>query len=122
MNDIFKNLLDVCITVYLDDILIYSNNKTKYEKQVANILQHLQHHGLYACRDKYEFHITTVEYLGYVSSPNRLTMSQEKVKTVTEWPEPKKIKDIQSFLNFTNFYRCFIQHYSDIAVLLTQLT
>jgi len=49
-------------------------------------------------------------------------MSDTKVKTIQEWPEPKKIKDIQSFLRFANFYRRFIFNYSDIVIPLTHLT
>jgi len=63
-----------------------------------------------------------VEYLGYFLSPDVLTMSQDKVKTICNWPEPHKVKDIQSFLGFANFYRRFIFNYSDIVVPLTQLT
>ena len=49
-------------------------------------------------------------------------MAADKVQVIQDWPEPRKIKDIQSFLGFTNFYRCFILHYSDIAIPLTCLT
>jgi len=72
--------------------------------------------------EKYEFHSDSIEYLGYVLSPSGLTMSDTKVKTIHEWPEPKKVKDIQSFLGFTNFYRRFIFNYSDIVIPLTRLT
>jgi len=63
-----------------------------------------------------------MEYLGYVLSPSGLTMSDAKVKTIQEWLEPKKVKNIQSFLGFTNFYRCFIFNYLDIVIPLTRLT
>src|ERR1700678_2585328 len=49
-------------------------------------------------------------------------MSTAKVQTIQDWPEPKKVKDIQSFLGFANFYRRFISDYSDIVVPLTHLT
>ena len=49
-------------------------------------------------------------------------MSDDKVKIIQEWPEPHKVKDIQSFLGFANFYRRFIYNYSDIVVPLTRLT
>jgi len=49
-------------------------------------------------------------------------MSDAKVKTIQEWPEPKKIKDIQSFLGLANFYRRFTFNYSNIVILLTCLT
>jgi len=63
-----------------------------------------------------------MEYLGYVLLLSGLTMSDTKVKTIQEWLEPKKIKDIQSFLEFTNFYRRFIFSYLNIVILLTCLT
>jgi hypothetical protein len=46
----------------------------------------------------------SVEYLGYLLSPDGLTMSNEKVQAIVDWLEPQKVKDIQSFLRFANFY------------------
>ena len=48
-------------------------------------------------------------------------MSNDKIKIIQDWPEPKKVKDIQSFLDFTNFYHWFIFNYLDIVILLTRL-
>ena len=55
-------------------------------------------------------------------SPEGLTMAQDKVKCIQDWPEPRKVKDIQSFLGFVNFYRRFINNYSGITTPLTRLT
>ncbi len=49
-------------------------------------------------------------------------MSKDKVKAILDWLVPWKVKDVQSFLGFTNFYRCFIHEYSDIVIPLTCLT
>ena len=49
-------------------------------------------------------------------------MDSSKVQTIQDWPEPHKVKDVQSFLGFANFYCCFISDYSDIVILLTWLT
>ena len=122
MNDIFSDLLDVAVIVYLDDILIYSDNPDDHKKHVREVLRRLRKHGLFARADKCAFHRDTVEYLGFILSPNGLSMDQAKVKAIQDWPEPRKIKDIQSFLGFANFYRRFIPHYSDIVILLTRLT
>jgi len=122
MNDVFSDLLDVCIVVYLDDILIYSDNIMQHRRHVKEVLKRLWKAGLYAKAEKCEFHSDSVEYLGYVLSSSGLTMSDSKVKTIQEWPEPKKVKDIQSFLGFANFYRRFIFNYSDIVIPLTRLT
>jgi len=122
MNDIFSDLLDVCVMIYLDDILIYSNNMSEHYWHVKEVLKHLRKTGLYAKAEKCEFHSESVEYLGYILSPSGLTMSDDKVKIIQDWPEPKKVKDIQSFLGFANFYRQFIFNYSDIVIPLTCLT
>src|SRR6266481_5108490 len=62
------------------------------------------------------------EYLAYMLSPEGLTMASNKVQIIQDWPELRKVKDIQSFLGFTNFYHRFIYEYSQITVPLTQLT
>ena len=49
-------------------------------------------------------------------------MDRSKIQTILDWPEPRKVKDIQSFLGFANFYRRFIFDYSDIVIPLTRLT
>ncbi len=49
-------------------------------------------------------------------------MSEDKVKAILDWPVPRKVKDIQPFLGFANFYCRFIHEYSDIVIPLTRLT
>jgi hypothetical protein len=115
-------MVNVCITIYLNDILIYSNNPTQHKKHVQKVLCCLQLHGLYAQANKCEFNTNSVEYLGYVLSPTGLSMAQDKVNTIQDWPELRKVKDIQSFLRFAKFYHCFSQNYSEIIVPLTCLT
>ena len=108
--------------IYLDDILIYSNNMSEHHQHVKEVLKRLHKAGLYAKAEKYEFHSESVEYLGYILSPSGFTMSDDKIKIIQDWPEPKKVKDIQSFLGFANFYCRFIFNYLDIVIPLTCLT
>ena len=63
-----------------------------------------------------------VKYLGYVFSPAGLTIASNKVKTIQEWPEPRKVKNIQSFLGFANFYCCFIKDFALLSKPKTSLT
>ena len=94
MNDIFSDLLDVCVVIYLDDILIYSNNMSEHHQHMKEVLKYLYKTGLYAKAEKYEFHSELVEYLGYILSPSGLTMFDDKVKIIQDWPESKKVKNI----------------------------
>lgn len=66
VNEVFSDLLDVCVVVYLDDILIYSDSPKDHRKHVKEVLCRLQKHHLYARADKCEFHVESVEYLGYI--------------------------------------------------------
>jgi hypothetical protein len=122
MNDIFSDLLDVCVIVYLDDILIYSDDMSQHKKHVKEVLRRLRKHGLYANARKCKFHRDSVEYLGYILTSDGLHMAKDKVQTILDWPEPQKVKDIQSFLGFANFYHWFIYGYSEITTPLTRLT
>ena len=122
MNDIFPDLLDVYIIIYLDDILIYLNNMSKHHRHVKEVLKHLCKAGLYTKAEKCKFHSESVEYLGYILSPSSLTMSDNKIKIIQDWLKPKKVKDIQSFLGFANFYHRFIFNYLNIVIPLTHLT
>jgi len=108
--------------IYLDDVLIYSNNMPKHYWHVKEVLKHLHKAGLYTKAEKCKFHSKSVEYLGYILFPSGFTMSNNKRKIIQDWLEPKKVKDIQSFLGFTNFYHWFIFNYLDIVTLLICLT
>ncbi|KIN98770.1 hypothetical protein M404DRAFT_31093 [Pisolithus tinctorius Marx 270] len=90
VNSTFADMLDVCIVVYLNDILIYSQDVESHCEHVKEVLRRLRKHGLYAKPEKCEFHSDSVEYLSYVLSPSGLTMSAEKVQAVRDWPEPQK--------------------------------
>ena len=122
MNNIFSDILDVCVMIYLDNILIYLNNMSKHHQHIKEVLKCLCKTSLYAKAEKCEFYSKPVEYLEYILSSSGLTMSNNKIKIIQDWPEPKKVKDIQSFLGFANFYCWFIFNCSDIVIPLTCLT
>jgi hypothetical protein len=122
MNDVFKDLLDVCVVVYLDDILIYSESQSEHENHVCEVLHHLRKFNLFAKMEKCEFDVNTTNFLSYVISPDGIHMDDAKIQVIQDWPVPKKVKDVQSFLGFSNFYRRFIFTYSNLTVPLMRLT
>ena len=90
--------------MYLDDILIYTEAAVNHEECVIQVLQALQEHGLFTKLEKCEFSQDSVEYLGFIISPQGLSMDPTQVQSITEWPCPTSVKEIQSFLGFCNFY------------------
>ena len=121
MNEIFKDLIDVFVIIYLDDILIFSDNKEDHVKHVQEVLKRLREHDLFCKPEKCEFFRKLVEYLGLIISKGRIAMDEGKVKAILEWPVPKNVKDIQAFLGFANFYRRFIEDFSGIVKPMTSL-
>jgi hypothetical protein len=108
INDVLRELIDVCCCVYLDDILIYSTTREEHTIHLRRVLTKLGEAGLYCKMEKCEFFKDTVPFLGHIISANGIAMDPEKIETIQDWPDPRNIRDIQSFLGFANFYRRFI--------------
>ncbi|CCO35818.1 hypothetical protein RSOLAG1IB_11044 [Rhizoctonia solani AG-1 IB] len=115
MNDLFQDLLDVYVIIYLDDILIFSKNEAKHEFHVHEVLQCLETAQLFCKGSKCEFHRTRVEYLGIIVSDQGFSLDKLKIQAVQDWPVPTTVKQVQSFLGFANFLRRFVANFSHMA-------
>ena len=122
MNEILRDMIDLGVVMYLDDILIYSENEQDHVALVKRVLECLQEHQLASASDMYEWHRSRVNFLGYIISPEGVEMDQEKIRTVVEWEVPDSGKGGQSFLALANFYRRFKEGYLKLTHLLTDLT
>ncbi|KAI2645046.1 Transposon Tf2-9 polyprotein [Labeo rohita] len=121
INDVFRDMLNRWVIVYIDDILIYSNTFTDHVQHVRTVLQRLIQHKLYAKEEKCQFHQESVAFLGYMISPAGVAMDETKVNAVRNWPLPKTLKELQRFLGFSNFYCRFIRNFSTVAAPLTAM-
>ncbi|QRW22881.1 Retrotransposable element Tf2 protein [Rhizoctonia solani] len=115
MNKLFKDLLDVCVIIYLDDILIYSKDDATHTQHIHEVLQCLMENQLFCKASKCTFHVTSVEYLGIIVLDKGFSLDKLKIQAVQEWPTPTKVKEVQSFLGFANFLRQFVANFSRIA-------
>ncbi len=80
MNDVFSDMIDVSVVIYLDDILIYFDNPVDHHKHIKEVLQCLCKHGLFAHTNKCEFHSEWVEYLEYILSPENSPWTKRKLR------------------------------------------
>jgi len=112
--------LDHGVVVYLDDILIYSENIDDHIKLVQKVLARLEQHDLAVSLKKSVFHQEEVEFLGYIVKTNGVTISDRKVKSVQNWAHPKSVKDVQIFIGFANLYRRFIKDFSKVCKPITE--
>ncbi|CAO1629501.1 unnamed protein product [Parajaminaea phylloscopi] len=122
MNDIFRDLIDVHVQVYLDDILIHTPDQVTNVKITREVLRRLADNRLYCKAEKCEFFSSSTEYLGFRISSEGISMLPDRVDAVLKWPTPTSLTELQSFLGFGNYSRRCIKGYSKLAKPLTSLT
>ena len=105
IKKIFAKKLDIFVIVYLDDILIYTENEGQdHVEAVQWVLDLLKKNGFFANLKKCRFHQDEFCFLRYVVSAWGVQMEDERIEAVRNWPEPKSVKDIQVFFGLANFY------------------
>jgi len=108
--------------VYLDDIIIYGASLENYNKQLEEVLQRLRENNLKLHPDKCKFLRKETIYLGHIISENWISPDPSKLTAIKEFPTPKKVRDIQSFIGLAGYYKKFITDFSKIVKPLTKLT
>ena len=91
------------------------------KEQTIRFLKIVEKHNLCFKQSKCDFNMEEIPILGVVVRKGQVKMEQEKIKVVKEWRTPTRIKDVESFLGFANFYRQFIHNFSHIARPLNKL-
>src|SRR6266481_1984754 len=123
MNDIFKDIMDEgFVAIYMDDILVFMQMIEHHREVVSHVLDILQKHRLYLKAEKCSFECPTVKYLGLILSEGHIEMDPVKIAGVKEWPIPRNMTEVQSFVGFVNFYRRFIPDFSHVSKPLHQIT
>uniref|UniRef100_A0A388KQL4 Reverse transcriptase n=1 Tax=Chara braunii TaxID=69332 RepID=A0A388KQL4_CHABU len=119
MNDIFRDILQQYVLVYLDDILVYSRTLEEHLRHLRDVLDRLRRHGFYAKLSKCRFAQHKVDFLGHYVSDQGLHMDDAKITAIAEWPAPTSAKQLRSFLGLTSYYSNFIRGYARYSNVLT---
>ena len=122
INAIFRNLITKgTVLTYMDDLIIPSHNVEQAVEGLADVLEVASQTGLQINWKKCQFLFTKIEYLRHTVENGTVRPSEYKTKAVMKFPVPKNIKDVQSFLGHTGYFRKFVEEYSTIARPLTNL-
>ena len=95
--------------------MISAKTIEELEERRIQFLKIAEKHNLCFKRSKCDFNMKEIPILGVVVGKGQIQMEQEKIKAVKEWKTPTRMKDVESFLGFANFYQCFIQNFSHTA-------
>jgi len=105
----------------MDDFVIPAKTIAKLEEQMICFLKIAEKYNLCFKRSKCNFNIKKILILGVVVGREQVQIENNKVKAVKEWKTPTKIKEVESFLGFINFYRQFIKNFSYMTRPLNEL-
>ena len=94
MNAVMSGYIDDFVLVYLDDILVYSDNAEEHEAHLRQVFDWLRKHKLQDKLKKYEFGKPYVKCLGHVVGSGEFRVDSEKVAAVLDWEPPKDIKGV----------------------------
>lgn len=95
MNQVFFELLDKGVVIYLDDLLIYSRDVASHKKLLNDVFALLAKHKLYLKASKCHLYLERVNYLGHVVDAQGVSVEKGKVDCVKEWPVPQTVNQVQ---------------------------
>jgi len=114
IDDILREQIGKTCYVYVDDVIVFSKDEESHVRHVDWVLKSLYEANMRVSKEK-SFFKKSVNFLGFVVTSDGATTDPEKVKAIQEFPEPKTVFEVRSFLGLASYYRCFIKDFASIA-------
>ena len=108
INSVLGEYLDKFIIVYLNNIIIYLENKEEHKEHIKQVLKRLQEEQMLVAIKKYEFFTRKTNFIGFIIKPGKISIDPKKVKAIVSQQELENVIQLRSFLGFYNYYRRFI--------------
>lgn len=121
MDKVLEGIKHHYCMAFLDDVLVYSNTFAEHLEHISEVLRRIEAANLTINPAKVSLCKQSLKFLGHVISPGNCRPDPDKVQAVSDFPEPKTVKELQRFLGLVGYYRNFIPHFSDKARPLTTL-
>jgi len=115
MHQIFHELLDDSLVIFLDDMLTYSKTPQEHMDHIRTIFEKVRENKLYFKPNKCKLGVLMLEWLGHIIYQGALGTEETKIQSVKNWPTPTKLRDIRGFLGICSYYRKYIQGFATLA-------
>ena len=99
MNEVFRDMVDRGIVIYMDDICVYTETKEEHMELLKQVFERLRKNHLFVKLAKCEFLQPSISFLGHQITSEGVKMMSDKVKSIVDWPTPKNSKQVASFLD-----------------------
>ena len=96
MNRVFRPYVDQFVVVFIDDILVYSQDRESHDAHLRVVSETLRKEQLYAKLSKCEFWLNEVSFLGHIVSKEGIRVDPKKIEVVVEWKPPRNVTEVRS--------------------------
>ena len=121
MNRVFQLYVDQFVVVFINDILVYSNDREDHDTHLRVVLETLRKQQLYAKLSKCEFWFREVSFLRHIISEEGIRVNPKKIEVIIEWKPPRNFIEVHSFLGLASYYRRFVKVFSMNTAPMTRL-
>lgn len=115
LNNILTGLQGETCFVYIDDVVIFAKDLEEHDRKLTDILNRFKQYNLKLNPDKCHFMRKEVIYLGHKCSENGVEPDDKLMNSITNFPRPKTVRQVQSFHGLANYYRKFVRGFATIA-------
>jgi hypothetical protein len=121
MEELFGSLLDYCVLVYIDDIIVYTSDVPSHMIALQKIFDILKQNKLKLNFEKCVFFKSEIEFLGFIISKDKITVSNERVEAIRKSAKPMNVSELRGYLGTLNYLRRFIPNLSVLTGIFTNL-
>ena len=122
MEKVMKGLQWRILALYLDDVVVFADTVANHLERLGQVWDRCRKAGLKLKPRKCQLIRSSVAFLGHVIDADGVHTDPDKVRRIQEWPVPRDLHQVRSFVGLTSYYRRFIQDYAKRAEPLHRLT
>src|SRR6266542_1648869 len=115
MNKVLRQYIGKFVQVYLDNVIIYSNNLSKHKRHIKAVLEKIREANLKLNLSKCQWFQIELKFVGHLVGRNGIRPNSQNVKKIKNAEVTKNTIELRRFLEMAQYYRQYINRYADVA-------